>query len=61
MRHRIFEPFFSTKDATGLGLGLWVSEGILRKHNAHIAIRSRTDSFHGTVISMFFPGTQPTR
>ena len=29
---RIFEPFFSTKDETGTGLGLWVSLEILEKH-----------------------------
>ncbi len=56
IRHRIFEPFFSTKDSTGIGLGLWVSEGILRKHAARIRIRSASGpSRHGTVFSLVFP------
>jgi PAS domain S-box-containing protein len=56
VRRRIFEPFFSTKDTTGIGLGLWVSDGILRKHRARLALRSTTDPVrHGTAISIFLP------
>jgi PAS domain S-box-containing protein len=55
-RQRIFEPFFSTKDATGIGLGLWVSEGIIRKHAGRVSLRSGTgQDRHGTVFSLFFP------
>jgi len=57
IRRRIFEPFFSTKDATGIGLGLWVTEGILRKHQARVSLRSSTATGrHGTTFSIFFPG-----
>ncbi len=56
IRQRIFEPFFSTKDTTGIGLGLWVSDGILRKHGAHLRLRSSTHpEHHGTVFTLFFP------
>jgi PAS domain S-box-containing protein len=56
IRQRIFEPFFSTKDATGIGLGLWVSDGILRKHAARWCFRSSTHpGRHGTIFSLFFP------
>jgi PAS domain S-box-containing protein len=56
IQRRIFEPFFSTKDATGIGLGLWVSDGILKKHEARLSFRSRTAAErHGTVFSLFFP------
>jgi PAS domain S-box-containing protein len=55
-RKRIFEPFFSTKDTTGIGLGLWVSEGILRKHHGRFSLRSSTHpAHHGTAISLFLP------
>jgi PAS domain S-box-containing protein len=56
VRARIFEPFFSTKDTTGIGLGLWVSDGIIRKHRGRIQLRSSTEGDrHGTVMSLFFP------
>jgi len=62
IRQRIFEPFFSTKDATGIGLGLWVSDGIIRKHAAKLNLRSNTESArHGTVFSLFFPEDGVTR
>lgn len=31
-RRRIYEPFFTTKDATNTGLGLWVTAGIVDRH-----------------------------
>ena len=42
VRRRIFEPFYTTKDATGTGLGLWISSEILEKHGASVAVKSRT-------------------
>ncbi|CAN5586926.1 ATP-binding protein [soil metagenome] len=55
-RVRLFEPFFSTKGARGTGLGLWVSRGILDKHQATLRIRSsKSDCHHGTVFGIFFP------
>ncbi|HEU4636786.1 MAG TPA: ATP-binding protein, partial [Edaphobacter sp.] len=35
---RIFEPFFSTKDITGTGLGLWISQEIVTKHHGSIRV-----------------------
>jgi PAS domain S-box-containing protein len=56
IRKRIFEPFFSTKDATGIGLGLWVTEGVIRKHGGHLKVRSSADAErHWTVFSVFLP------
>lgn len=56
LRQRVFEAFVSTKDPTGAGLGLWVAQGIIKKHNGRIVLRSRTGSHnHGTVVSMFLP------
>jgi signal transduction histidine kinase len=56
LRKKIFEPFVSTKDATGTGLGLWVSDGIVQKHKGRITLRSKTGVVnHGTVFSVFLP------
>jgi PAS domain S-box-containing protein len=53
---RIFEPFVSTKEATGIGLGLWVADGIVRKHRGSIRVRSRAGAPPtGTVFVVFIP------
>jgi signal transduction histidine kinase len=56
VREQLFEPFVSTKEATGIGLGLWVSNGIIRKHGGVIRFRSRLgEPKHGTVVALFLP------
>jgi PAS domain S-box-containing protein len=56
LRDKIFEPFLTTKSPTGTGLGLWVTDEIVRKHQGSISIRSSTSPVkHGTVFSIFFP------
>lgn len=59
VRRRIYEPFFTTKLATGTGLGLWVTQDIIGKHRGSICVRSRCASAEprgsGTVFMLFFP------
>lgn len=52
---RIFEPFFSTKENTGTGLGLWVSLEILEKHQGAIRLRTRAGNQSGSVFRIFLP------
>lgn len=61
----IFEPFYTTKEAKGMGLGLWVSNGIVVKHGGSMKVRSNAEPGRsGTVTSIFFqaaaPAVQPT-
>lgn len=53
VRDRLFEAFFTTKGATGTGLGLWVSHEIILKHHGIVHVRSREGA--GTVFQLFFP------
>jgi len=53
---RIFEPFFTTHKSSGTGLGLWLSEGIVRKHGGWIRLRTCTrEGRSGTAFSVFLP------
>jgi PAS domain S-box-containing protein len=53
---RLFQPFFSTKNEEGTGLGLWVSYGIVTQHGGSIRVRSRIkEPARGTVFSIFLP------
>ena len=53
---RISEPFFTTKDGTGTGLGMWVVRELIKKQNGTLTISSSTaTSHHGTVVSLFIP------
>ncbi len=61
VRERVFEAFFTTKEATGTGLGLWVSHEIILKHRGIIHVRSRAGSPgdpSGTVFQIFLPDNE---
>jgi PAS domain S-box-containing protein len=61
VRQHAFEAFFTTKEATGTGLGLWVSIEIIEKHGGILHLRSRTaDSGKsaGTVFQFFLPDNE---
>ena len=62
-REHIFEAFFTTKEVTGTGLGLWVSHEIILKHHGSVRVRSRAATQGndnapkpiGTVFEIFIP------
>lgn len=64
IRKHLYEPFHTSKEITGTGLGLWISKGIVDKHGGRISMRSRLEeqfpNRHGTVFSLWFPLEQST-
>jgi PAS domain S-box-containing protein len=53
---RLFEPFYTTKALNGTGLGLWISEGIVQRHQGRLSVRStQHPTHHGTIFSLFLP------
>ncbi len=66
IREHLFEPFHTSKEVTGTGLGLWISKGIVDKHGGRIGMRSRqphakAPGRHGTVFAVWIPLQPPTR
>lgn len=69
VRRHIFDAFYTTKEMTGTGLGLWISSEIIAKHHGTVRVRSRsapaeaaeiaadcqTAPATGTVFMLFFP------
>lgn len=59
LRRKVFEPFFTTKGQKGTGLGLWVSEGIVHKHQGRLRVRStQANGRSGTCFSIFLPAAE---
>ena len=53
---RLREPFFTTKEGTGTGLGMWIVSELIQRHSGTLTIRSSTrPDRHGTVMSIFIP------
>jgi PAS domain S-box-containing protein len=55
-REKLFQPFYTTKQDIGTGLGLWIARGIVDKHGGTIRVRSKTSpGKNGTTFSIFLP------
>ncbi len=53
VKSRIFDPFFTTKGKAGMGLGLAVSFGIIRRHEGSVVVESEVGA--GTKFKISLP------
>jgi signal transduction histidine kinase/ActR/RegA family two-component response regulator len=53
VRSRVFDPFFTTKGVGGIGLGLSVSYGVIRRHGGTIKVESEVGG--GSTFSVALP------
>jgi PAS domain S-box-containing protein len=59
VRKNLFAPFYTTKGESGTGLGLWVTRGIIEKHEGTIHFISTVrPGRSGTAFSVFLPFEQ---
>jgi signal transduction histidine kinase len=56
LKNHVFEDFFSSKGDQGTGLGLMVTQKIMREHGGNITFRSRPGE--GTTFVATFPGRE---
>jgi signal transduction histidine kinase/ActR/RegA family two-component response regulator len=57
VRSRVFDPFFTTKGKAGMGLGLAVSYGIIRRHEG--TVEAHSEAGHGTTFRIMLPAAKP--
>ncbi len=57
LKNHVFEDFFSSKGDQGTGLGLMVTQKIMREHRGNITFRSRPGQ--GTTFVATFPKREP--
>jgi PAS domain S-box-containing protein len=59
IRQNLFEPFQTSKEATGTGLGLWISKSIVDEHGGMLQVKSKVQAEnapqHGTVFQLWLP------
>ncbi|HZE63249.1 MAG TPA: response regulator [Pyrinomonadaceae bacterium] len=58
VKSRIFDPFFTTKGKAGMGLGLAVSFGIIRRHEGSVKVESEVNM--GTKFMISLPKAEVT-
>ena len=55
-QRKLFEAFYTTKGIGGTGLGLWVSQEIVGRHEGSLRVKSSQGQVHhGTVFTLFLP------
>jgi two-component system NtrC family sensor kinase len=56
IRDRVMEPFFTTKELKGTGIGLWLAKSIVMKHEGTLSFRSTCPpNRSGTCFRIFLP------
>jgi signal transduction histidine kinase/ActR/RegA family two-component response regulator len=56
VRSRVFDPFFTTKGKAGMGLGLAVSYGIIRRHEG--TVEAQSEAGRGSTFRILLPAAK---
>jgi signal transduction histidine kinase len=51
----VFQPFYTTRDATGIGLGLPISHGIIEEHGGELHLENRVEGGACAVVVLPLP------
>jgi signal transduction histidine kinase len=51
--HKVFEPFYTTKNGSTAGLGLSVCYGVIERHGGRITVQSEPEK--GTTFTLYLP------
>lgn len=62
VQQNMFEAFFTTKSEKGTGLGLWVTNEIIRRHHGRLLFRTTTNGFRrGSIFLILLSGAGSTQ
>ncbi len=54
-RPNIFQPYYTTREVGGTGLGLWASRGLMQRYGGNITFAANPEGLPGTTFTLTLP------